>query len=79
MAKKQKTSERVIREHDAVVPGMMRSSKKQREQEEQWRAESDLRTLTEAEEICEDPKRHGAARKMAHEKMESMRRVTRKK
>ncbi len=76
MAKK---SSKIVRDAPAVVPGMMRSTKAQREQEEAWRAESDLRTLTEAEEICEDPKRHKAAQAMAREKMADMRKIAGKK
>jgi hypothetical protein len=72
MAKK---SSKVVRESPAVVPGMMRSSKAQREQEERWRAESDLRTLTEAEEICDDPKRHKAAKSMARQKAREMTKI----
>lgn len=34
-----------------------------------WRAESDLRTLIEAEQIEKDPKRIKAARELAKEKM----------
>lgn len=40
-----------------------------RKQEEKWQAESDMRTLVEAEEIKRDPKRLAAAKKQAQEKM----------
>lgn len=40
-----------------------------RKEQEQWRIESDMRTLMEAEEIRRDPKRFEAARKMAQTKL----------
>ena len=39
------------------------------EQEDEWRAESDLRTLMEAEAIEKDPKRLKAAQAMARKKL----------
>lgn len=43
-----------------------------RKEEERWRAESDLRTLTEAEEIKRDPKRLKRAQDCAKEKLVEM-------
>jgi len=43
-----------------------------RKEEEKWRAESDLRTLTEAEEIKRDPKRLKYAQDCAREKLVEM-------
>jgi hypothetical protein len=43
-----------------------------RKEEEKWRAESDLRTLTEAEEIKRDPKRLAMAQACAKEKLIEM-------
>ena len=40
-----------------------------RKEEEQWRVESDLRTLVEAEEIRKDPKRLKKAQALAKEKV----------
>lgn len=42
------------------------------EQEKEWRAESDLRTLCEAREIRKDTKRMQAAQAMAKKKLEGM-------
>lgn len=70
MAKK---SSKIIRESTALTPGMMRSHSKQ---EARWRAESDLDTLTRAEEICSDKKRHTAARGVAEERIASMQKIT---
>lgn len=39
------------------------------EEDAKWRAESDLRTLIEAEQIEKDPKRIKAARELAKTKM----------
>lgn len=72
-------SSKIVRESKSVVPGMMRPTKAQRDMEAHYRAESDLRTLSEAEEICEDPKRHRAARAMAREKIDDMRKIAGKK
>lgn len=72
MAKK---SSNVVREAPAVVPGMMRSTKEQRAQEDRWRAESDMDTLSRAEEIRKDRKRHTAAQAIAREKIECMKEV----
>lgn len=47
-------------------------------QEEKWRAESDLRTLTEAREIQRDPKRMAAARKLARERMDTLKALSEK-
>lgn len=40
-----------------------------RKQEDQWRAESDLRTLMDAEKIEKDPKRLAAAQKLAKDQL----------
>lgn len=40
-----------------------------------WRAESDLRTLAEAEEIKKDPKRYKAALEKAKQKIAEMKTV----
>lgn len=40
-----------------------------RKEEERWQAESDMRTLIEAEKIKADPKRLAAAQKCAKDKM----------
>ena len=40
-----------------------------RKQEDQWRAESDLRTLMDAEKIEKDPKRLAAAQKLAKDRL----------
>lgn len=40
--------------------------------EAEWRAESDMRTLAEAEEIRKDPKRLKAAQAKAREKIEEL-------
>ncbi|CAJ0710674.1 hypothetical protein ACPCHQ_16980 [Ralstonia thomasii] len=42
------------------------------DEERKWRARSDMRTLTEAEEIKRDKSRHDAAQKMACEELEKM-------
>jgi hypothetical protein len=41
-------------------------------EEDRWRAESDLRTMLDAEEIEKDPKRLAAVQKLAKEKMMTM-------
>lgn len=43
-----------------------------RKQEDDWRAESDMHTLMEAEKIKADPKRHARACAMAKERMMAM-------
>lgn len=43
--------------------------------EKRWRAESDLRTLGEADKIRSDKSRHSEAKKMAKMKMEEMKKV----
>lgn len=43
--------------------------KTDREQEQEWRAESDMRTLMEAEEIKRDKPRHDRATAMAKQKL----------
>lgn len=43
--------------------------------EKRWRAESDMRTLAEAEEIRKDPKRLAAAKAMAKEKLGELQKV----
>lgn len=45
------------------------SIKTNAQREAEWRAESDLSTLLEAEKINKDPKRLAAARKLAKDKM----------
>ena len=40
-----------------------------RKEEENWRVESDMRTLIEAEQIEKDPKRLAAAKKLAKERL----------
>lgn len=40
--------------------------------DKEWRAESDMRTLAEAEEIRKDPKRLKAAQAKAREKIEEL-------
>lgn len=40
-----------------------------RKQEDQWRAESDLRTLMDAEKIQKDSKRLAAAQKLAKDQL----------
>lgn len=72
MAKK---SSKIVREGNPVTPGMMRPTKEQRDMEAHYRAESDLRTLMEAEEICEDKTRHAAAKKMARDKASDMKKI----
>lgn len=44
-------------------------------QEKRWRAESDMRTLAEAEDIRKDPKRLAAAKAMAKEKLAELQKV----
>lgn len=46
------------------------------EEEKRWRAESDMRTLMEAEEIKNDPARLKAAQAMAKEKLVELAAVT---
>lgn len=46
------------------------------DEEKRWRAESDMRTLMEAEEIKKDPKRLAAAQAMAKEKLVELAAVT---
>lgn len=41
------------------------SDKQYQEQEKQWRAEGDVRTLVEAAKICADPERHKLAKAKA--------------
>lgn len=47
-----------------------------RKEEERWRAESDMRTLMECEEIKKDPKRLAAVKSMAKEKLVELAAVT---
>lgn len=44
--------------------------------DKEWRAESDMRTLAEAEEIRKDPKRLKAAQAKAREKIEELKSLT---
>lgn len=41
-------------------------------EDKEWRAESDMRTLAEAEQIRKDPKRLKAAQAKAREKIEEL-------
>lgn len=45
------------------------------DEEKRWRAESDMRTLADAEKIRSDKSRHSEAKKMAKIKMEEMKKV----
>lgn len=56
----------------AGVKAQTMSKVEMRKEEERWRAESDLRTLTEAEEIKRDPKRLKRAQDCAKEKLVEM-------
>jgi len=47
-----------------------------RKEEERWRAESDMRTLMQAEQIRADPKRLSAAQKMAKDELLKLAPVT---
>lgn len=47
-------------------------------QEDKWRVEDDIRTLTNAREIQRDPKRMAAVRKLAQEKIADMKKLTEK-
>lgn len=53
----------------------MEMSKEDEEREARWRAESDLRTLVDAEEIKKDSKRMAAAKKMGREQAAALRKV----
>lgn len=46
------------------------------EQEKKWRAESDLRSLIEAEKIKADPERLKMAMKMKREQMDALKKIT---
>ena len=50
----------------------MAEEKKEKEQENKWRADGDLRTLIEAEKIKKDKPRFNAAMKMHKEMMTAM-------
>lgn len=43
--------------------------------ERRWRAESDLRTLKDAEQIRSDPGRHADAKRMAKSEVKALQRV----
>ena len=60
----------------AAVP--YRPSAEQRKQEQRWRAESDLRTLREAEQVRSDPARVRLAKQVAQEEMRALQRVAKK-
>lgn len=51
---------------------MAKALKSYAEQEVEWKAESDLRTLCDAREIRKDPKRMKAVKEMAKKKLEGM-------
>lgn len=47
-----------------------------RKEQERWRAENDMRTLMQAEQIKADPKRLAAAQKMAKDELLKLASVT---
>jgi hypothetical protein len=57
------------------MPAYPAQAKTDKEQEAKWRAESDLRSLVEAEEIRKDKGRMAAALKCAREKMAAMKEI----
>jgi len=58
---------------DAPIPGITAAERrKMAQQEAKWRAESDLRTLREAEEIRRDQARLQRAAKVASEEMQAL-------
>lgn len=44
-------------------------------EDQDWKAESDLNTLLEANKIRSDKKRHGAAKKRARDRLAAMKKV----
>lgn len=66
---------------DAPMPctGSTKMSAKEKkeyeDQEKKWRAESDLRTLVDAEKIKSDPDRLKAAMKMKREQMDALKNI----
>lgn len=52
------------------MPGLLTAD------ESKWRAEEDLRTLISAQEIRKDKKRMAAVRKLAREKIEKMKNLS---
>ena len=61
-----------------AVPTASRLSREAREQEARWRAESDLRTLREAEQIRADRQRLGNATRMAKAELKALEAITRR-
>ena len=55
-----------------------RPSKQDVDREKRWRAESDLRTLREAESVKSDPSRVRMAQQVAREEMKALAKVTKK-
>lgn len=55
--------------------GSMVSSAADKKREQQYRAESDCRTLQDADEIKRDSSRHGLAKAHAKKKLTSYRRI----
>jgi len=51
------------------------STASDKKREQQWRAESDCRTLQDADEIKRDPSRHRLAKREATKKLTSYRRI----
>lgn len=52
-----------------------KEKKEYEEQEKKWRAESDLRTLVDAEKIKSDPDRLKSAMKMKREQMDALKNI----
>lgn len=60
---------------EAATASMPRSSAEQRKQEQRWRAESDLRTLRDAELVKSDPARVRLAKQVAQEEIRALSKV----
>lgn len=76
-SKTKKSSSRKPRASSPSTPGLISTpaAKAMAVQEERWRAESDLRTLQEAEMIRRDPKRMRTMQKLADEQMKALEKI----
>lgn len=74
MAKSKSKGIGLVREV-ACAPSPMKATRQQIVQEQRWRAESDLRTLREAEHIRTDPGRVRMARTLASEEVRALSKV----
>jgi len=75
-SRKRKSSNSSSTRADAPMPGITAAERRKlAQQEAKWRAESDLRTLREAEEIRRDQARLQRAAKVATEEMQALQAV----